>query len=135
MRFYSLFFVVLTCLFPGSSFAWNRTQSGYVNGAIDRCLAHTSCKITADEGVWRNPEDSHGNGRSATSCHIKGRAIDIVNARCEDGSRGVAAMTKLAACLWYFPMINVCYRGSGACNADHMDHLHVGSKEWTGCNP
>lgn len=118
-----------------SPHSWHRTQSAYVNAAIDRCLTHTGCEITRDEGVWRDPEESHGNGRSATSCHIKGRAIDISAARCADGLRGQEALLRLRNCLWYFPMLNVCYQGSGWCASDHQDHLHVGSKEWVGCYP
>ena len=96
------FIALVLPFFASPARALHRTESSYVNAAIDTCRNTTGCEITRDEGVWRDPGESHGNGRSPRSCHIVGRAIDITGVRCSDGMGGEDAVMRFKNCLWWY---------------------------------
>lgn len=129
-------FVLAGSLFlGGAAHAYDFTPMNLdaLNRRLQNCLDKLGCKITSSMGVCRKPGRT-SPAQSATSCHLRCRAIDFSAVRCTKTgtSSNNANLNKIAQCLrgkYYF----ACYDGKGGCHAAHRDHLHFGANESYRC--
>lgn len=126
--------LLIICALSLKAFAWPKTASESLNARIESCLGRYGCSITGHAGVCRDSSEREGSGRSPTSCHLVCKAIDITSVRCtKSGTTSNHENLKLLRSCLSGLNYTSCYAGSGTCTANHMDHLHIGLREFFGC--